>query len=617
MKRRVLSLALMLVIALALVPATALAADEDFVIENGILEGYNGPGGNVVIPSKVHTIGSNAFSDCTSLTGVTIHGGVSTIGKGAFWGCTNLASVTIPDSVNIIADHAFFCCSNLTSVTIGDHVARIGIQAFYGCDALTSLTVPSSVATIGTGAFWHCDSLRNITVEAGNPYYTSQDGVLFDENVTKLIQYPGGKEGIYTIPNSVTRIEKWAFCDCAGLTGVTVPSSVTEISSWGFEGCTNLTNVVIPRSVTKIDKEMFSGCDSLTEIVVAVDNSNYTSQDGVLFNKSMTRLLKYPQGRAGAYTIPNNVTEIENDAFYDCTGLTSVTIPSSVDNMEEGAFTHCTGLTSITLQASVTQIKQGVFSACENLAELTISGNVKTVGQRAFAYVESLKKVVLEPGVTAIEGGAFSGCANLQDITIPSTVMTVRGAFVSEKSQAVLHVAPGSMAETYAQRMGLHYVSDQPYVDVQTTETVTAYPSTQAVSVFGAPTTFQMYAIQDANGYLSNYIKLRDLAYIFQWYYYFDVEWDGTITVVQGKHYTVNGTEMKTPFSGERICAHGLEDVQIKGEDQDKTAVHTLDSLQIKDDQGNGYTYFKLRDLGELLGFKVNWDAAKGISIGQ
>ena len=239
---------------------------------------------SVTIPDSVTTIGSSAFSWCSSLqefngkfasedgrclivdgvlnsfaigcgaTEYAIPDGVTTIGGYAFEYCRSLTSVTIPDSVTTIGESAFAWCSGLTSVTIGDSVTTIGDYAFQGCDSLISVTIGDNVTTIGYGAFYYCSSLTSVT-----------------------------------IPDSVTTIRELAFCDCYSLTSVTIPDSVTTIGFCVFSGCSSLTSVTIPDSVTAIGDGAFVYCDSLTSV-----------------------------------TIPDSVTSIGVNAFSICSSLTSV-----------------------------------------------------------------------------------------------------------------------------------------------------------------------------------------------------------------------------------------------------------------------------------------------------
>ena len=225
--------------------------------------------------------------------------------------------VTIPSMTNgwpvtSIGDGAFSSCYSLTSVTIPDSVTNIGSAAFYQCSGLTSVTIPNSVTSIGRSAFLYCSGLTAITVDALNSCYGSVDGVLFNTNQTTLIQYPEGKVGSYTIPNSVTSIGDGAFYYCSGLTKLTIGTSVTSIGSAAFQYCSGLTNLTIGTSVTSIGDSAFYDCSGLTSV-----------------------------------TIPNSVTSIGNYAFYGCSGLTSVTIPNSVTSIGSYAFDYCSGLKTV------------------------------------------------------------------------------------------------------------------------------------------------------------------------------------------------------------------------------------------------------------------------------
>jgi len=152
------------------------------------------------------------------------------------------------------------------SYTIPNSVTSIGLEAFVFCPSVTSVTIPNSVTSIGVPAFAACSSLSAITVDALNAFFSSVDGVLFNKSQTLLIQCPGGKAGSYTIPNSVTSIEWYAFYSCTSLTSVTIPNSVTSIGWYAFYSCTSLTSVTIPNSVTSIGGYVFYSCTSLTGV---------------------------------------------------------------------------------------------------------------------------------------------------------------------------------------------------------------------------------------------------------------------------------------------------------------------------------------------------------------
>ncbi|MDR1403264.1 MAG: leucine-rich repeat domain-containing protein, partial [Tannerellaceae bacterium] len=260
----------------------------------------------VTLPETITAIGSYAFFGCSSLTQINIPDGVTTIEEGAFEGCTSLTTITIPasvtdmnlnvfircynltsfnvddgnakyysvdgvlydkirnelyaypggrrgafaipDGVETIGSYAFYTCGNLSSITIPNSVTYIADNAFEKCFSLTSLTIPASVTTIVTGAFSDCSNLTSIDVDAGNTKYWSNDGALYEHgtyNVTEtsLHTYPGGKSGVFTIPDDVTEIHGNAFS--YNLTSLTIPASVTRIGNYAFEACSRLTDITV------------------------------------------------------------------------------------------------------------------------------------------------------------------------------------------------------------------------------------------------------------------------------------------------------------------------------------------------------------------------------------
>jgi hypothetical protein len=306
---------------------------------------------------------------------------------------------------------------SIAAMIIGNGVTSIGDWAFLQCYNLPSLAISRSVTSIGRGAFADCVSLLAINVDAGNSYYLSEGGVLFNKSKSSLLCYPAGKSDTYsipnsvisigdmafracgyltsvTIPNSVTSIGEMAFDGC-GLTSITIPTSVTSIGNAAFYGCNDLPSITVPRSVTNIGEDAFGDCDNLSAIIVDAGNSNYSSEDGILFNKSKKSLLCYPAGKSGAFSIPNSVTRIEAYAFNGCRRLTSVTISGSVTSIGRVAFQNCYGLTSATISGSVTSIEYGAFWDCRGLKDVTVAWAMPLSVSSDVFYYTSLAPITL------------------------------------------------------------------------------------------------------------------------------------------------------------------------------------------------------------------------------
>lgn len=332
-----------------------------------------------------------------------------------------------PYTVTSIANYAFHSCANITSVSIPSTVTSIGMQAFYNCTSLTTVSIPSSITEISFDVFEGCVSLAAINIAEGNANYASIDGVLFNNDKTELLYYPASKTGSsYSIPGTVTKIGSSAFENCSNLTSITIPNTVVTIQYDAFYNCSNLVSITIPESVFNLGNSVFYGCSKLTEINVASGNSNYSSEDGVLFNKAKTKLICYPASKASsAYTVPESVTTIDESAFYGCGNLKSVVIPNAETSLEDGVFQNCASLESVTLPNSITEIPAVAFGGCTSLTSIEIPNTVTYIGNSAFSG-SGLTSIEIPESVKEIASYAFKECDGLETITIPATVEKVQ-----------------------------------------------------------------------------------------------------------------------------------------------------------------------------------------------
>ena len=233
-----------------------MSSASDYIIENGVLKQYVGPGGDVVIPHGVTSIGEGAFCECRSLTSVVIPDGATSIGKEAFEGCSSLTSVTIPDGVTSIGFGTFKGCRSLTDVTIPEGVTSIGFGAFCECRSLTSVMIPKDVTIIEKEAFEGCRGLTSVVIPDG---VTSIGDSAFREcsSLTSV-----------KIPDSVTSIGDEAFYECSKLKSATIPDGVTSIGKEAFSHCSKLKSVTIPGSVTSIGDGAFYECSKLKSLEI-------------------------------------------------------------------------------------------------------------------------------------------------------------------------------------------------------------------------------------------------------------------------------------------------------------------------------------------------------------
>jgi hypothetical protein len=474
-------------LAILLVPALANAqfdytTNYSYTTNNGVITtngtititGYTGAGGTVVIPCMTNgypviSIGELAFAFEDDFTNVIIPDSLETIGDSAFIGCYGLASVQFGTNLVSIGNFAFQYCTNLTSVILDSAITNIGNYTFSGCSSLTSayfdgnappddgtvffgdsVTVYYLFGTTGWGQTFGGVPTKQET-DPSEFTYTANDNAITITGYTgsggtviipdMINGYPVASIGDYsfyyntslasvTIPGTITGIGSGAFLNCLNLNNLTMANGVTTIGEDAFTD-TSLNTITIPATITNIADGAFDGCTSMTTFIVSLQNSFYSSTNGVLFDKAQTKLVKYPEGIYGTYAIPANVMSIENDAFADCS-LTSVIIPNGFTTIAQNTFFGCNNLTNIIIPNSVTSIQYEAFGSCTSLQSVIIPNSITNIGFGAFSSCTSLTNVIISTNVTSIGQSAFADCESLTSIVLPSSVTSlVAYTFVS------------------------------------------------------------------------------------------------------------------------------------------------------------------------------------------
>lgn len=322
----------------------------------------------------------------------------------------------------------------------------LNTYSFYNCPALEIITLPKTLKAVEKMVFSVCPNLKEINVPNENTFLKSVNGVLFSLADSKLLRYPSAYSGgDYTIPNDVKIIGYEAFADCLNLNSVDIPNSVTTIEGVAFTFCKKISLIEIPASVTSISASAFNYCTRLENINVADDNPNYKSVDGVLFNKSMTEILRYPLYKKGAYEIPQTVIVVGEYAFHLSTGLTEVVLPSTLKDIKKCGFFNCSKLTELYLPSKVETIGNSAFGSCANLSKIVMSNGITSLGNWCFAGCKSLENIELPTTLTTFGEGSFSDCPKLTVISIPEGTTIIPASFCANNKLLVRVSLPSTV----------------------------------------------------------------------------------------------------------------------------------------------------------------------------
>jgi len=392
----------------------------------------------VNLPSTLTTIDVDGFRYCIGLTDIVIPNGVKTINTTAFYSCTKLATLTLPKTVTTIGGNAFSLCSALktiyylgsetdyASITIGENPILSSATWYYNscvgttthtytneCDAFCNVCEfkRDKAHTYDSDA----DAVCNVCGENRYLVYTITNGEAtitdIDSALSGAVTIPETMGGVpvvaigekafnggtavtsVALPSTVKTIGAYAFYN-TGITSMDIPEGVTSIGNYAFANNASLKTLNVSSTVTSIGTAVVLNCGAIQNIIVDDNNASYCSVNGVLFNKSKTTIVIYPQGKtATSYEIPDGVTVIGGSSFKNCIYLKNISIPESVTKINGEAFSNCKNVSSFYIPSNVVSISSKAFYYCVKLEKITISKSVTTIGANAFLYDSAITDV--------------------------------------------------------------------------------------------------------------------------------------------------------------------------------------------------------------------------------
>ncbi len=388
----------------------------------------------VEIVGGLKKIGSSAFSGCSALKSITLPNALSEIGSSAFASCSSLKFIQIPSGLTELGTSIFSNCTALANVDFAPNVESFGTNLFQNCTSLKSLQLPKALKTLDSRAFAGCTNLKNITADPeseflSNPSSSSYGAILLSKDGKQLVAAsPGvGSSASVSYYGNIEKVCDYAFYNFTNLTSASFPTSNTgylkEVGKYAFSG-TGISSASFGPSIEVIDNYAFASCAKLSS-VSGINYENFTKIGTAAFQG--TKISSVTVGSTST-TIETQQIEIGNNAFQNCSSLSTVTFNNVIKSVGGYAFQNCTSLKKIVLPNNIESIGQYIFAGCTSLASATLPNKITVLPAYAFQKCSALVSVNIPSSVTEIGNYAFSE-SGVQRMTISNNVKTL-GTYV-------------------------------------------------------------------------------------------------------------------------------------------------------------------------------------------
>lgn len=460
-----------------------------FSTNNGIL--YNKPqteliqcpisvAGSPALPVSLTTIKAYAFLNCSKITGIVISNtNTLTVEDHAFWGCSALNSFDTRAATTIIGTSSFENCTklsvfkasnmktgsrsflNCTGLTnLDTSIIELNNNSFYNCVALSSVKLTTPMTTIPDGAFYACRSLTSVDLPAsvnglGSSAFAacSKLVTLSATSVALGVSAFSGCSSLKNIEGIITAIGNSTFVGCSKLESINVSSTITTIGGMAFNGCITLPNFTVPQAVSAIGEGAFRNCSAL--INVASGNVNYSSENGVLYNKSRTDLIQSPISKSNEFIIPEGTATLKAYSFLNNTKLTTLVLPKTLCTIESTALLNCPAKLIIDkdnpclYSSDSLVIFNGdstvlIYCSVSKKGSYILPNSVDSIANYAFYGCNQLTSVIMNTGLSHIGVNAFTG-SSITVIDIPSTVISLGEAAFTNCTKAGIINIPASL----------------------------------------------------------------------------------------------------------------------------------------------------------------------------